>query len=80
MMLETVMEVAADVKMTKEVKLAKEVKIVREVIVFVEMSSSDCCKGSSIYYVIIFGGLGRPLPPYVICNHLGRPPPLSVIT
>ena len=27
-------------------------------------------KGSSIYYVIIFGGLGRPLPPYVICNHL----------
>ena len=37
------MEVVVDVKMTKEVKLAKEVKIVREVIVFVEMSSSDCC-------------------------------------
>ena len=33
-------------------------------------------KGSSIYYVIIFGGLGRPLPPYVICNHLGLPPPM----
>ena len=33
-------------------------------------------EGSSIYYVIIFGGLGRPLPPYVICNHLGLPPPM----
>ena len=32
--------------------------------------------GSSIYYVIIFGGLSRPLPPYVICNHLGLPPPM----
>ena len=31
MMLEVVMEVVVDVKMTKEVKLAKEVKIVREV-------------------------------------------------
>ena len=42
MMLEVVMEVVVDVKMTKEVKLAKEVKIVREVIVFVEMLNSDC--------------------------------------
>ena len=37
---------------------------------------SSLRKGSSIYYVIIFGGLGRPLPPYVICNHLGLPPPM----
>ena len=36
-------------------------------------------KGSSIYYVIIFGGLGRPLPPYVICNHLGLPPPYVIL-
>ena len=40
------------------------------------LDAPSICKGSSIYYVIIFGGLGRPLPPYVICNHLGLPPPM----
>ena len=40
---------------------------------------SDMCenKGSSIYYVITFGGLGRPLPPHVICNHLDIPPKIT---
>ena len=32
-----------------------------------------CHKGSSIYYVITFGGLGRPPPPYVILLSFGHP-------
>ena len=38
-----------------------------------------CHKGSSIYYVITFGGLGRPLPPHVICNHLDIPPKITKV-
>ena len=33
-------------------------------------------KGSSIYYVTTFGGLGRPSP-HVICNHLDLPPKIT---
>ena len=51
-----------------------DVKMQMPSLIIVNICVNNHDKGSSIYYVIIFGGLGRPLPPYVICNHLGLPP------